>query len=338
MGRRLLASVALLCLSSLSALSHSAKQQLSTQTCDERHLAALRNDSSFKPHSFTSRGLSHMKSVFPGGLSLAQLLETACASPGYAVFELGCGSAHNLLDVLHLCPTLQVFGTNFGGYGFRKDEHGFGQIHGEQSELLAAAAHFKVPVACDATGEPILPIVRLAPSVTSAHFLLKSVFPGQTFNLILSRDALNFGKVQAQESHVFIPRLLPALRSGGLIVAHLEYGSDVYFAKSPGYLTSPFHILIRTTLQYEGESVTLVLYALKVSKRAGLHESLWAIALEKCLKKCVLDAVRGEAELPLITLDASATTDRELRYAIAHFENLVARIKRWEEMGEIKVT
>ena len=160
---RLLATRALRFLSSLSVVLSQ-----STRICDERHLAALRNDSSFKPHLFTSRGLSHMKSVFPDGLSLVQLLETACASPGYAVFELGCGSAHNLLDVQHACPTLQVFGTNFGGYGFKKDEHGFGQINGEQSELLAAAAHFKVPVACDATGEPILPTVRLAPSVTSA--------------------------------------------------------------------------------------------------------------------------------------------------------------------------
>jgi SAM-dependent methyltransferase len=359
MTHTLLRSAALLCF--CSAFCQAA------QPCDVDHLAALQKNAVYHQHGYTFRGLLFMKEVFPDGVQLSEVIDSACREPGFAALEIGCGSAHSLMDMQHACPSLRLFGTNFGAYEADPGKTGMGQATGEQSQMIAIAQHFKVPVLCDSLGEPILPTVHMAPSISDKTFSLAAVFPVQrSFDLIVSRDALNIGKVASRDSHAFIPHLLRGLRPGGLIVAHLTYGSEVYFANVPGFEAAPFHILRRTTLRHGNESVRLLLYS-QQERRArndtlnghGLSafleraaqkpakffntiygRSFWALAMEKCVEHCVLDAVPGEVEsLTKANLKDARLQGIDLkvqmRYSYEYYEHLLAKLKLWEEAGEI---
>ena len=80
-----------------------------------------------------------------------------------------------------------------------------------------------------ADGHPILPEINLIPSITSKNF--RFPFPNNMFDLIVSRDALNMGKVTVEESYTVIPTMLSVLKQGGIALLHLQHNRNSFFVK-----------------------------------------------------------------------------------------------------------
>ena len=144
------------------------------------------------------------------------------------MLEQGCGSGRQLLEAQSLFPSVQFFGTNFKGYGAGepKSNH-YGQVDDDPTSLIRISKHFKLPVMCSLDGRPVLPLVKLTPSIADVDFVYP--FPEQFFDLIVSRDALNSMKLKADESHVYIPKMLRVLKQGHLAAVQTDYGANMIY-------------------------------------------------------------------------------------------------------------
>ena len=142
-----------------------------------------RANSTWKPHTFTSRSLEDMEDLLPSFISWWILLDSA-STRGH-LLEIGAGAGRALLDLKARHPYASAYGTNYRGYGY-------GQIDGSEEEMWSVCDAFKITVRCDPYGRPLFPSILGLPKVQ--HSMLP--FPSDYFDLIFSRHSLNEGKVQ----------------------------------------------------------------------------------------------------------------------------------------------
>jgi SAM-dependent methyltransferase len=336
---------------------------------DSPHLVTLRSqiETPFQEHVYTRRGFSSMTEVrsdfqviplsnlfplraqiAPAFFDLSRFLNESC-SGGRALnlLEQGCGSSRFLQETKRSFPVHNLFGTNFEGYT------GYGQVDGSLPQMLSAAEHFGVPVMCStADGRPTFPDVRLTASIADPTFRYELYFPGVQFDLILSRDALNSMKLNADESHVYIPKMLRALKPGGLVIAQTDYAADYIYHDVHGFTSKPFTIVGEWETTFDGGRVSMLLYkkhedGLHWDKRRNesFYYSFFGLAMRKCLpsdgagRGCILPADYVNpfpADLqvwkaPFADWKPARTevTPRRLQYAFDYHKNLLTWLSRW---------
>jgi hypothetical protein len=83
------------------------------------------------------------------------------------------------------------------------------------------AKHFNISVGCFDNGKPALPPIFETWGIQSPEY--SSVLEGRQFDLIISRHALNNGKLRPSDSAYIIPRILPLLKVGRFAMVHMLY-------------------------------------------------------------------------------------------------------------------
>lgn len=230
-----------------------------------------------------------MVEIMPPFMDLLAILKTGCSTKHFQLLEQGCGSAQFLLYAKALCPSMQLHGINFEGY------KGFGQADGFPM-MLAVAEMFKTPIMCsNRTGAPAFPDVRFTSSIADSDFTYNQNFPGLQFDVILSRDALNAMKLKPRESHVYIPKMLAALKPGGTIIAQTDYGADFIFHDLPGFEEKPFTIVGVVNVPHGKGTVSIMLYKKHEldegsdnkdwdrMRRRRFYASFFGLVIRKCL-------------------------------------------------------
>lgn len=359
-AKRMRSAVA--CLAFL-ALSHAALQGLpfyngtAYRACDaaSEQLAALRRelDTPFQEHVYTRRGFSSLAEVMPEFFSLPMFLGTAAAGAAkFHLLEQGCGSGRFLLETKQAFPALQLYGVNYRGYT------GYGQVDGSLPQLLSAADHFNVTVMCSDGGAPVFPEVRLTESITASDFAYAHFFPSVKFDLIVSRDALNAMKLDAGESHVYIPKMLHALKPGGLAVVQTDYAANYIYHDMPGFAAKPFTIVGEWETRFDGARVSMLMYKkhedgqhLDKRRSESFYYSFFGLVIRKCLPSdtpgtgCILphDYVNrypGDLQLWKAPFSDWKPARKEaiphrVQYAFDYHENLVQFLRKWEREGVV---
>lgn len=229
----------------------------------------------YKEHTFTRRGLASMFQIMPPFIDLRAILKAGCSQENFRLLEQGCGSGHFLLYAKGLCPSMAIYGANLKGYNF-------GQADGTPAMMLAIAEYFKVPLMCNPlTGDPALPDVRLTKSLASSEFNYLKIFKRKRFDLIVSRDALGEGMLLPHESHIFIPKMLVALKPGGTIIAQTAYGADYVYHDVPGFEKKSFTILGVFNARYRQDTVSILLYKIHQQLPLMYDSSDWQQNREK---------------------------------------------------------
>ena len=95
-------------------------------------------------------------------------------------------------------PGKRVDGTNKAGATLWKHSTG------TSSELWSAAAHYNITVHCDSKGTPMLP--NIAETVGFEHPDYSTMFD-HTYDVVISRHALNAGKLRPNASCIIIPQV-----------------------------------------------------------------------------------------------------------------------------------
>jgi hypothetical protein len=288
-----------------------------------------------------------MADIFPAFLNLSSLLrrgeEQGCA-PGASPFRLleqGAGSAHFLLDAQALHPALELYGLNLEGYRFG------GQVGEGLAQLVSSADHFNVGVMCR-ENKPILPTIKLTVSIAAGDFSYARYLPkGILLDMIVSRDALNYGKLKPSESHVWIPKMLQALKPGGLAVCQTNYlATDVYH-DVPGF-AKPFSILGVWNMRFGSGTASVLYFQRHTSHNAA---GWFGLVSKRCLPQEPATAERGcileagyenpfpedlrlwEHNVSLSAAASHAANSQRIHYAVDYHVNLMRHLRLWQEGG-----
>lgn len=235
------------------------------------------------PHQFTSRGSSAMYSIMPDFYNLSTMFERAGVNgKPYRVFENGCGSGRFLLEAQTAFPGIFFYGTNIGGYRFI-------QADGSSKHSLEASKAFNIDLMCHADGHPILPEINLIPSITSKNF--RFPFPNNFFDLIVSRDALNMGKVSVVDSFTVIPTMLSVLKLGGVALMHLQHNRNSFFVK-PTQHTDVLSVWNIPLARSQSHTIDVSVVMFKID------EIYFTIAIKKCDPSDPITSPYGDCILP----------------------------------------
>ena len=202
----------------------------------------------YKPHGFTSRGLNDLVFLFKKErLDLFKYLDT---HPNAYVLDNGCGSGHALLQIQEKFPNMTTYCTNKGGYGLSQSE--------TTQDLIDVAYHYSIKIHCTETGKPIIPNIVLTKGITNGE-LLDHSFDGR-FDFIYSMHALNYGKLEITESHIWLDKLVPLLKasvSSRMVLILNKYDLDLLYATSNETVDSK-HRRIKTWKYYENNCYVYV--------------------------------------------------------------------------------
>lgn len=176
-------------------------------------------------HGYTNRGYDDFSSVIDPFLNMSDVFDDfATSKPGAHVLEIGCGSGNFLLDAQSRYPSLRFSGSNFDGWGGKNVAKT--QIDETLQSALNVASTYNISLECRDDSTPVLPRVYVRKESFIDDMFALPV--GRGYDLIVSRDALNVGKVNPKQADKVIPRLVKYLGEGGMAVCHL-----VYFAFGP---------------------------------------------------------------------------------------------------------
>jgi len=227
--------------------------------------------------------------------------------------------------------------------------------------LVSAADHFKVAIMCR-EGQPILPTIKLTVSIAKPDFSYARYIPSALpLDLILSRDALNAMKLEPNESHVYIPKMLLALKPGGMAVCQTDYGADYIYHDVPGFREKPFTILGVWNVRYDGGTVSFLYYKRRElpsgnpdwdKKRAEtFYYSFFGLVIKRCLpgeqvtawRGCILPQRYGNVfpqDLKLWKAPMSSwkparreAIPERIQYAFDYHANLMKQLHLWEQGG-----
>jgi hypothetical protein len=179
-------------------------------------------------------------------------------------------------------PGIFFYGTNIGGYRFI-------QADGSSKHSLDAAKAFNIDLMCHADGHPILPEINLIASITSKHF--RYPFPNNMFDLIVSRDALNMGKVTVADSYTVIPTMLSVLKLGGVAVLHLQHNRNSFFVK-PTQHTDVLSVWNVPLARSQSHTVHVSVVVFKID------EIYFTMAIKKCDPSEPITSPYGDCILP----------------------------------------
>jgi hypothetical protein len=250
------------------------------------------------------------------------------------------------MEAQSVYPEVRFFGTNYKFYEFSQADE-------SELSMLQVAKHFNVEITC-LHGRPILPRVFLTPSVTDPTFSMP--FPSKYFDVIVSRDALNDGKITSKESHIYIKKFIDLLSVGGTAVLLAEYGADFIF---PQLGESPFKIISVHNFLNTDNHISMVVYKsdsrymkahIPTSDIKNFGGSFFGIVLKRCdpnlttlssFGDCILDASTMKhvlepgawevMRIAEVTRALAASAPRRERYAFDYVENLYSHIQQWEK-------
>jgi len=155
----------------------------------------------YTPHSFTERGLDDLEYIFK---SQRMDLHKYLSSHSHGmILDFGCGSGHAILEIQEKFPDMKTYCVNKGGYGKSQSEN--------SQDLIDAAYYFKIKLNCKInTDDIILPHIDLTPGLVQDQ-MLNHNYHGK-FDFIYSMHALNQGKLEITQSHIWLDKLIPLLK------------------------------------------------------------------------------------------------------------------------------
>jgi hypothetical protein len=179
-------------------------------------------------------------------------------------------------------PSLFFYGTNFGGFSKK-------QADGSSKNFMEAAKHFGVDIMCYEDGRPILPEVRMSPDVGRDDFVFP--FHSEFFDLIVSRDALNHGKIKAAWAGNVIPRFLPLMKpEGGVAMLHLHWTETGFWTEKTQF-TDVLSVYNIPLSQAEGHvQVSVVIFK--------IQEKFVTVGIKKCDPKVPIVSPYGDCVIP----------------------------------------
>ena len=268
---------------------------------------------------------------------------------GGSVLEIGSGSGRALLDLKGLYPNIKAYGTNLRGYGFA-------QGNGSASALWNVAQYFDIKVNCDRTGAPNFPVIIETHPIQSHEF--SAIFEPETFDFIFSRHSLNQGKLAANESHIFIPRLLPFLKVGSPAMIHMLGGTfhstsdnkyypilKVWNIVSKDAAQRRVSVVLYQSLCYSSKFCISVIFK-KCAPGARLHRTYRDCIIPQALafrlpppswlprelaRVAALETLGGRVSLEEMAFGDGKT----FRYAHDYVRHFVRALDSWEQRGEI---
>ena len=199
----------------------------------------------YQPHGFTSRGLDDLVFLFKKErLDLFKYLDT---NPNAYVLDHGCGSGHALLQIQEKFPDMTTYCTNKDGYGMSQSE--------TTQDLVDVAHHYSVKIHCSETGKPILPNIMLTKGIVNGELLNNSFY--DRFDFIYSMHALNYGKLEITQSHIWLEKLVPLLKASAgsrmvLVLNKLDF--DMQYAS----VDNSKHRTIKTWKYFENKCYVYV--------------------------------------------------------------------------------
>jgi SAM-dependent methyltransferase len=228
------------------------------------------------PSEMTMRPLNEFKLYQP---SFYSLMDEIDSMPNGDILEIGCGSGRALLDLKSKYPNIRAVGTNYRGYGFS-------QTNGSALHLWSVAKHFNISVVCSEDGAPAFPEIKEAEGIQHPNYT--SIFGLQQFDLIISRHALNQGKLSPDKSVFIVPRVVSLLKVGGTAMVHLLYGA---FYESSSHAHYP--VLSITNIGPLSASVSIILY----HTRCYVENCVSAL-IRRCAPHASRHPLHGDCILP----------------------------------------
>ena len=186
---------------------------------------------------FTSRNLTHFFSVMPPfvvehwlALSTKQKNSKVADITGTSsILEIGCGGGRTSLGFQSLFPNSNIVCLNKAGYGFSQSN--------TMDDLLKTLAYYQIDITCDKNiGYFHLPYLSVIDIGLNGGIL---PFENESFDIIISQNALDLGKFKVEESRLIPTRILRMLKAGGCaslsIAPHIWYHFSNTFPKNTYY-------------------------------------------------------------------------------------------------------
>ena len=172
--------------------------------------------STHRSHPSVDRSLSDYTNFQAPFLPFFEMLDSASS-----VLEVGAGDGHTAIELKSRAPQMHVDATNKASSNWAH----LNQSKGSQEELWSAARHYNVPLFCDKQGQPMLPNIINADGFASPNYFAAL---NRTYDLVISRHALNNGKIRPTESCMLIPQVLDLLKpEGGTALLHLLWDAFI---------------------------------------------------------------------------------------------------------------
>jgi SAM-dependent methyltransferase len=281
------------------------------------------------------RPLSEFKLYQPSFFSVLEKIDSLHVGD---VLEIGCGSGRALLDLKSKHPQLNAAGTNYKGYGDS-------QTNGSEIHLWSVAKHFNISVACTADGIPAFPVIHETVGIQHPNY--SSILDGQKFDLIISRHALNQGKLAADQSVFIVPRIIPLLKVGGVAMVHLLFGAFDNISKHEHY-----PVLSINSIGPPSETISIVLYHTRCYR-----ENCVSALIRRCPPDAPRHPLHGDCIVPESMtvhlpppgwmLSEMSRAAREapkklkasgwLKYPLDFLTHWVQAMEQWERSGHIFV-
>jgi SAM-dependent methyltransferase len=294
---------------------------------------------SYTPHWETSRDLTSLMRHIPDFFDWIDVIHEFLSSDKPSILEIGAGAGRVVMELKMRFPDMYVVGTNFDMYGAKPSVNNkFGQLMGTEDEFWATAKAFNLNVKCDAiTKKPLFPEILLTKKIQEYKLPYN-----ETFDLIVSRQALMEGKVGVNESHMFLRNIYHTLKPGGIMILHLLTGGSginvhrsFIFNKNEGHIyeTAKANVLEVFNIRHGEVDASIIFYQVNCEGNYYCYDLL--------VKKCSSDHPRNNKYHDCIIPDdytriifkpanASYIPQLSKRYNIDYWSNLKKWLLLWE--------
>ena len=275
-------------------------------------------------HPYTARPLTVFSANAPPWLRFEP--NAVWGRPQAVILDVGCGNGWALLELAALYPQAVTTCANKAGYHWVQSE--------SAADFASVALAHNISVPCDPIRGPHLPKVALMEQGVAFEDLPSHVAPEGGVDLLISMHAVNEGKVQANSTGAFLPRMLRVLRPGGTAAVMLSTLQDLPLERSLG----DFDVIRVAHTKLWGRQFTILLYGRHGKERESPHIGLYARRCaegdiphtrEGCLLSQPLDATRTR----LIARDVALSAETLLPGADAIAAVAAAYLSSIAEVG-----
>jgi len=254
----------------------------------------------YTPHSFTVRGIDELEYLYKSEkLDFYKYL----ASISYGmILDFGCGSGHAILQIQERFPEMNTYCVNKGGYGKSQSE--------KSQDLIDASYYFKIKLPCTINGDIILPHIILTPGLAQDQSLDLNFH--EKFDFIYSMHALNEGKIEITQSHIWLDKLIPLLkhsmiRGSRMILILNKFDFNFIYASNNNNTTNSIekkNHKIHTWQYYENKSYIYVTLYTVILKE--YNASYFCVSVVKC-KNAFCRSIVGHNLIHIINSDPTDT-------------------------------
>jgi len=195
---------------------NTTKAQNGMHSCTSEEYEVMQPVGNLPTHKFTNRGFSNFEDVIRPFVDISKLF-AHWEKKKARVLEIGSGSGNFLIDAQSQYPSLNFFGSNYGGW--LSKEMAATQIDETFQSAINAANKFNVSLTCRSDGSPVLPRIFVRKeSFISEKYKLPVI---GKFDIIVSQFALSKGKLTSDQSPLLVPQLLKFLKMGGIAICQV---------------------------------------------------------------------------------------------------------------------